>query len=188
MAGLNYSSLDTIENYALVFEELLMNESQYDKNNHNKKLVYIVAGLGLTNSIHEKFIKCILAEYSRLYTVSNKKREKLIRRYKAPKNIVNLAQDLELDLDEAFNLEKSSIQGKHAHITNVASILSVVSEQRDARNNYLHGDFDFSDAISYELYCQQVTDFHEIHNFIFKIFRYSFNRNLASLPELVKLV
>jgi len=181
----NYSSLDTIENYGLIFKELAMTESQYGLKNNYKQLIYTVAGLGLTNSIHERFIKCILAEYSRLHSLSKTKMDKLIRQYKSPKNIVALANDLQLDLEEAFNLEKKLIQNKYAYITNVESILNVVSEQRKIRNDYLHGDFSFTDAISYGLYSQQVTEFHEIHNFIFKIFRYSFNSNLGSLPKLV---
>lgn len=182
---INYSSLDTIENYSLVFRELKMDEQVYYMNNENKKLVYIVAGLGLTNSIHEKFIKCILSEYSKLYDLSRNNMDKLIRKYKAPNKIREFANDLRLDLEEAFNLEKMSIQNKYAHIINVESILSVISEQRQIRNDYLHGDFDFRDNISYELYCRQITQFHEIHNFIFKIFRYSFKKNIDSLPELI---
>ncbi len=180
----NYSSLDTIEKYELVFRELKVNEEEYDTNNVHRKLIDLVGGLGLTNSVHEKFIKCIISEYCRLYSLSNTKRNKLIHKYKAPNKIKDFAQDLQLDLDEAFDLEKASIQGKYAYITNVESILSVVSEQRSIRNDYLHGDFNFVDNIGYELYCQQITQFQEIHNFIFKIFRYSFNKNFDSLPEL----
>ncbi len=181
----NYSSLDVIEKYELVFRELIIDEEKYDINNNHRKLIDMVGGLGLTNSIHEKFIKCILFEYSRLHTLSNAKTDILIRKYKAPNKIKEFAQDLRLDLEEAFSLEKASIQNKFSYITNVESILSVVSDQRQIRNNYLHGDFNFVDSISYELYCQQITQFQEIHNFIFKIFRYSFNKNIDSLPELI---
>lgn len=180
----NYSSLDVIEKYELVFKELIIDEEEYDLNNDYRKLIDMVGGLGLTNSIHEKFIKCILSEYSRLYGLSNTKKEKLVKKYKTPNKIKDFAQDLRLDLEEAFALQKGSIQSKYAYITNVESILSVVSDQRKIRNDYLHGDFNFNDNIGYELYCQQITQFQELHNFIFKIFRYSFIRNIDLLPEL----
>lgn len=180
----NYSSLDTIEKYDLVFRELMINEENYDLNNRHRKLIDMVGGLGLSNSIHEKFVKCVLTEYSRLYSLSNTKKDRLIRKYKAPNRIKEFAQDLQLDLEEAFNLEKASIQNKYAYITNVESMLIVISDQRQIRNNYMHGDFNFVDNINYDLYCQQIIQFQEIHNFIFKIFRYSFNKNIDSLPEL----
>lgn len=182
---INYSSLDVIEKYDLIFRELLIGEEEYDLNTDYRKLIDMVGGLGLTNSIHEKFVKCIISEYSRLHTLSNNKKGKLVKKYKTPNKIKDFAEDLQLDLDEAFNLEKESIQDKYAYITNVESILSVVSEQRKIRNDYLHGDFNFIDTISYELYCQQITQFQELHNFIFKIFRYSFTRNMNLLPELI---
>ncbi len=178
-----YSSLDIIEKYNLVFSEFIIDEEKYDTNNNNRKLIDIVGGVGLTNSIHEMFVKCIVSEYGNLYTLSNTKKNLLIKYYKSPKAIKYFASDLNLNLEEAFNLEKAPIQSKYAYIINVENLLSMISEHRELRNNYLHGDFDFEDNISYELYCENITRFQEMHNFVFKIFRYGFNKNIDCLPE-----
>jgi len=96
-------------------------------------------------------------------------------------DFVNL---LNLNLNEAFELNKIDIQKKFKIINSVDNLISILSMQRDIRNDYLHGDFNFDDDISFETFKENILDFQQIHNFILKIIRYSFLNNISKLPDI----
>jgi len=181
---IHYSSLDTIEKYNTLFNEFSSTKTSYLTLNINRQLIDFSSGLGLSNSIHERFIKSILSEYKNRYSLSNTKKDKIIYKYKSPKKIKEFIELFELNLDESFDLMKNEIQTKYPIINNMDNLLSIIKEQRDIRNDYLHGDFNFSDEISFEKFNEHLLRFQEIHNYVFKIIRYSFNKNIDNLPEL----
>lgn len=178
---LTYSTLDTISNYEDLFREF-HNYQELDK---NKKLIYFTSGLGLSNSIHEKFIKSIIHEYNNLFrSLSNTRKEKIIRAYKTPNQIQNFINLLNLDLKEAFNLNLDKIREKYSHINSFESLISNISIQRGKRNDYLHGDFNFSDTIEDITFKENILDFQELHKFLFDLVRYSFYNDISNLPDL----
>jgi len=179
--AIEYSTIETIQSYDSLFEKICNYSKNYNDFDKNSKLIYLAAGLGLSNSIHEKFIKSILHEYMKIYNLSHRKREKAIKTYKAPKKIVDFVNLLNLNLDEAFELNKIDIQKKYKIINSVDNLINM---QRDIRNDYLHGDFNFYDDISFETFKENVIDFQQIHNFVLKIIRYSFLNSINNLPDI----
>lgn len=186
--AIDYSTLDTIQNYDSLFKEFYNQRESYNELDNNSRLIYLTAGLGLTNSIHEKFIKSMIAEYINIYKLSNKKREKVIQRYKSPNKLIEFVELLQLDLNEAFEFMKRDIQEKFELINSVESLMSILKEQRNNRNDYLHGDFNFSDEILLDTFQENIIDFQEVHNFILKITRYSFIKNRDNLPNISELI
>jgi len=180
----SYSSLDTIDNYEFLFKEFKIKFDKYADFEKRKRLIYFSAGLGLSNSFHEKFIKSIIEEYKMFHSLSNSKKKDIIWNHKAPGTTKRFVDLLELDLDESFNLYKEDIQSKFSHIDSFDSVIAVISEQRDIRNNYMHGDFDFLDEIEAETFKDNIIDFQIIHHFIIKLIRYSFYKNKDKLPDI----
>ena len=62
--AIEYSSIETIESYDSVFIKFNKKSEEYNSLDNHSKLIILVAGLGLTNSIHERFIKSIIYEYT----------------------------------------------------------------------------------------------------------------------------
>jgi|GEM_PF-2257892 len=181
---IEYSTLDTIQNYDILFEKFYYDNQSYEILDKNSRLIFLSAGLGLSNSIHEKFIKSIIEEYIRIHQLSTTKKKEAIRRFKAPKQIIAFVQLLSLDLNEAFKLNKIDIQEKFDHIDSVDSLMSILNLQRDIRNDYLHGDFNFNDEILFNSFKENIIDFQKIHNFVLKITRYSFINNIDHIPDI----
>lgn len=179
-----YSTIETIQNYENLFKNFFNYLDGYDNLDKNSKLIYLSAGLGLSNSIHEKFIKSILYENMKICKLSRRKIKKLINKYKAPNQIEDFVKLLHLNLEEAFELNKIDIQKKYNIIDSVENLISVLNIQREIRNEYLHGDFNFHEDISFETFKDNIIDFQEIHNFILKIIRYSFLSNMDNLPDI----
>ncbi|KGN00949.1 hypothetical protein IRP63_12240 [Clostridium botulinum] len=182
--AIEYSTIETIQSYDSLFEKFCNNVKKYEKLDKRSRLIYLTAGLGLSNSIHEKFIKSILYEYMKVYELSNRKKEKAIKKYKTPKMTADFIQLLHLNLNEAFELNRIDIQKKFNIINSVDNLMSILSMQRDTRNDYLHGDFNFYDDISFETFKENIIDFQEVHSFILKITRYSFLKNINNLPDI----
>jgi hypothetical protein len=179
-----YSTIDTIDEYEILFHEFHIKYTTYSVSEINHNLIYLAAGLGLSNSIHEKFIKCIIEDYIRINRLSNTKKKKLINSYKAPNKIKDFVTLLGLDLVEAFDLMKLDIQANYSHIDSFYSVIAVISDQRNIRNDYLHGDFNILDEIDLSVFQENIIDFQKIHNFLFKMIRYSFLKNITSLPDI----
>lgn len=182
--AIDYSTIDTIENYDILFEKFYNDNDSYEILDKSSKLIYLAAGLGLSNSIHEKFIKSMITEYINIHELSNTKRDIVIRRYKAPNKLIDFVELLDLDLNEAFEFMKIDIQGKFQLINSVDNLMGILKDQRNNRNDYLHGDFNFSDEILFDTFKENIIDFQEVHNFILKITRYSFIKNINSLPDI----
>lgn len=183
---INYSSLDTISEYEFLFTEFICNENEYCNLNDNRKLIDFSAGLGLTNSIHEKFVKSIFKEYKFQdgHNLSKTQYDRYTKKYKSPKKIKEFANLFNLDLNTGYNLLRNEIQLQHPFINSLDNLLNVICEQRDIRNDYLHGDFEISLDIVYSTFNENVVDFQNLHNYILKIFRYSFMESLNELPDL----
>lgn len=182
--GIDYSTIDTIENYDTLFRKFHDYINNYEALDSSSKLIYLTAGLGLSNSIHERFIKSIFEEYGKLHELSKTKKQKAINSYKAPKKVISFVTLLELDLNEAFELNKIDIQQKFALINTLDNLMDILNNQREIRNDYLHGDFNFNDEIVFDIFNQNIIQFQEIHNFILKIIRYSFIKNIDVLPNI----
>ncbi|EPS48957.1 hypothetical protein CFSAN002368_18691 [Clostridium botulinum A1 str. CFSAN002368] len=114
-------------------------------------------------------------------------KKQLIRKYKSPKGINGFVQLLNLDLNEAFQLNKLEIKDKF-FINSVDNLINILEMQRDVRNDYLHGDFNFDDDILFEIFKDNILDFQEIHSFILKITRYSFLNSLNNLPDISSIL
>ena len=185
--AIEYSSSETIESYNSTFRRFNEKIASFDTLDNQSKLIFLIAGLGLTNSIHERFIKSIIYEYTTIHQLSENAKKKLIRQYKSPKGIKGFVRLLNLDLNEAFELNKIEIKDEF-FIDSVDNLINVVELQRDVRNDYLHGDFNFNDDIVFEIFKDNILDFQKIHSFILKITRYSFIKNLNSLPDISSLV
>ncbi|KEI94807.1 hypothetical protein [Clostridium botulinum] len=182
--AIEYSTIETIQSYDSLFKKFCNDSESYKNLDKSSRLIYLAAGLGLSNSIHEKFIKSVIYEYMKIYELSNTKKEEVIKKYKAPQKIADFIQLLHLDLNEAFELNKIDIQKKFKIINSIDNLMSILSLQRDIRNDYLHGDFNFYDDIPFENFKENIIDFQEVHNFILKITRYSFIQNINSLPDI----
>lgn len=180
---IEYSSNETIQSYDSIFKKFINKSDEYNKLDNSGKLIFLVAGLGLTNSIHERFIKSIIYEYTNIYKLSENKKKNLVRKYKSPKGIKSFIQLFELNLNEAFELNKQEIKDEF-FIDSVENLISILDVQRDVRNDYLHGDFNFDDNIVFEMFKENILDFQKIHSFILKITRYSFMNNLTNLPDI----
>jgi hypothetical protein len=181
---INYSSLDTIDEYSNIFRQFCSSEIDFMALHKNRKLIDLTAGLGLSNSIHERYIKSILNEYMEIHDLSNRVFTRLVKNYKAPQKIKDFALLLNIDLEEGFNLYKNEINTKYPLIDNKENLLLLITDQRYLRNNYMHGDFNFNDIIEYNIFKQFVLEFQDQHNYVLKIFKYSFNKYLDSLPDL----
>jgi len=181
---INYSLIDTIESYDKLFSEFCSESLEYENLNKNYRLIYLASGLGLSNSIHEKFIKSIIYQYSGLYQLSSNQQKKLIRNYKSPKRIEEFVSLFNLDLEEAFNINKPSIINYFGIIESVNNLISVLNQQRDIRNDYLHGDFNFEDDISFDQFKENIIYFQKIHNIVLRITKYSFTAKLNELPDI----
>lgn len=182
--AIEYSTIETIQSYDSLFEEFCNDSKSYDRLDKNSRLIYLAAGLGLSNSIHERFIKSIIYEYMKVYGLSIRKKERVVKKYKAPTMILDFVNLLNLNLNEAFELNKIDIQKRFKIIDSVDNLISILSIQRDIRNDYLHGDFNFYDEISFETFKENIIDFQQIHNFILKIVRYSFLNSITNLPNI----
>jgi len=182
--AIEYSPLETIQNYDVVFQKFINDNEEYKSLDDSSKLIYFTAGLGLSNSIHERFIKSIISEYVKIHELSNNKKKDLIKSYKTPNKINDFVILLNLDLDEAFELNKVDIQSKFSIINSVDNLISILNMQRSIRNNYLHGDFNFDDEILFEDFKENIIHFQQIHNFILRIMRYSFISNIDKLPDI----
>lgn len=182
--AIEYSMIETIQSYDNLFEKFCKDSENYNNLDKSSKLIYLAAGLGLSNSIHEKFIKCIIYEYTKIYQLSNAKKERAIRKYKTPKMTIKFTELLHLDLNEAFELNKIDIQEKIEIVNSIDNLMSILNIQRNIRNNYLHGDFNFYDNISFEIFKENIIDFQEVHSFILKIARYSFLQNINNIPDI----
>lgn len=180
-----YSSNDTIEKYTTLFSNFCEVEEKFNDISNDRRLIDFSAGLALTNSIHERFIKCIIEEYSRAKNIelSNTKKDKIIKKYKTPKSINAFINLLHLDVGEGFEFYKNELDGNL--ITSFENIISVIKEQRDIRNSYLHGDFNFEDMIVYDDFYSNLVLFQKYHVTMFKIIRYSFTSNVDKLPEIL---
>ena len=187
---INYSTLETIEEYETLFKHFHKQYENYSDLDRDKRLIYLSAGLALSNSIHEKFVKSIVNEYEEYKNtkLSEKDKEKVIRFYKAPKSIKILVEKLNLNLEESFNLIKESIQESYSYIDSFSSLFIVISEQRSIRNDYLHGDFNFSDEIESNIFKLNILDFQQKHNFLFKIIRNSFLNGFLNLPNISEII
>ncbi|WP_346877716.1 hypothetical protein [Clostridium sp. UBA5712] len=185
--AIEYSSNETIQSYDNVFRKFNEKIEDYNELDNNSKLIYLTAGLGLTNSIHERFIKSIIYEYTNLYELSENKKKLVIRKYKSPKGIKGFVELLSLDLEEAFELNKLEIKDKF-FIDSVDNLINMLEIQRDVRNDYLHGDFNFHDDILFEIFKDNVLEFQQLHSFILKITRYSFLNNLNKLPDISSIL
>ena len=181
---IEYSTHETIEKYDILFKYFEKDSTNYYSLNKNMQLIYLTAGLGLTNSIHERFMKSILIEYTNIHSLSKGKKKDFIRRYKSPNNIKDFISIFNLNLEESFELRKTEIQKDINIIDSVESLLGRITIQRDIRNNYLHGDFNFSDDIVFEKFKEHIMDFQQIHSWSLKIIRESFISNLSSLPDI----
>ncbi|MCB2300863.1 hypothetical protein [Clostridium tagluense] len=186
--AIEYSTIETIQNYDTLFQKFYNDNISYKNLDKGDILIFFAAGLGLSNSIHEKFIKGIIEEYIKIHALSNRKKEKIIKRFKAPKQIVDLVALLDLDLNEAFELNKVDIQEKFVLINSVDNLMDILNVQRDTRNDYLHGDFNFDDEILFNTFKENIIDFQEIHNFILKITRYSFFKNIENIPDIATCI
>lgn len=182
--AIDYSTIDTIENYDILFSKFHNDNDSFEILDKSSKLIYLAAGLGLSNSIHEKFIKSMIEEYTGIHELSNNKKKMAIQRYKAPKRLIEFVMLLQLDLNEAFELMKIEIQEEYNLINSVDNLMEILKDQRTSRNDYLHGDFNFSDEILFDSFKVNIIDFQQIHNFILKITRYSFIKNIAMLPDI----
>ncbi len=182
--AIEYSTFDTIQNYDILFRKLYNDNKSYELLDKSSRLIYLAAGLGLSNSIHEKFIKSIIEEYIKINALSNTKKNTAIKRYKAPNKLIDFVELLNLDLNEAFQFMKMDIQDKFRLINSVDNLMSILKDQRSNRNDYLHGDFNFHDEIVFDTFKENIIDFQEIHNFILKITRYSFVKNMGNLPDI----
>ncbi|EPB8193494.1 TPA: hypothetical protein I9089_002760 [Clostridium perfringens] len=185
--AIEYSSNETIQSYDTVFRKFHEKIKDYSDLDNHSKLIYLTAGLGLTNSIHERFIKSIVNEYTELYELSESKKKKIIRSYKSPKGIKGFVELLSLDLNEAFELSKLEIKDKLC-IDSVDNLINILAIQRDVRNDYLHGDFNFHEEIVFEIFKENILEFQQIHSFILKITRYSFIKNLDKLPDISSIL
>lgn len=181
---IEYSTIETIQCYDVLFEKFYNDNESYEILDNSDKLIYLAAGLGLSNSIHERFIKSVIAEYMKIYELSNTKKKEAIYKYKTPKQIVNFVTLLHLDLNEAFELNKGDLQRKFSLINSVDNLMDILNIQRDTRNDYLHGDFNFYDEILFDTFKENIIDFQEIHNFVLKIIRYSFINSIDNLPDI----
>ncbi len=178
-----YSSNETIESYNNIFKKFKEKINNYDELDNHNKLIYLIAGLGLSNSIHEKFIKCIVNDYCRLHELSNNKKNAIIRKYKSPKGIKQFVELLTLDLNEAFNLNEMEIKKKLC-INSVDNLIYILEVQRDTRNDYLHGDFNFDDEILIDKFKENIIDFQQAHSFMLTIIRYSFLQKINDIPDI----
>lgn len=185
--AIEYSSNETIQSYDNVFKKFNEKIGNYNELDNHSKLIYLTAGLGLTNSIHERFIKSIVNEYTNLYELSENKKKLIIKRYKSPKGIKGFVELLSLDLREAFELNKLEIKDKF-FVDSVDNLINMLGVQRDVRNDYLHGDFNFHDEIVFEIFKDNILEFQQIHSFILKITRYSFINNLNNLPDISSIL
>lgn len=185
--AIEYSSNETIQNYDIVFKKFHEKIKDYSNLDKHSKLIYLTAGLGLTNSIHERFIKSIINEYTELYELSENKKKTIISKYKSPKAIKDFIELLSLDLNEAFELNKLEIKDIFC-IDSVDNLINILQVQRNIRNNYLHGDFNFHEDIVIEIFNKNILEFQEIHSFILKITRYSFIKNLDILPDISSIL
>ena len=175
--AIEYSSIETIESYDSVFIKFNKKSEEYNSLDNHSKLIILVAGLGLTNSIHERFIKSIIYEYTKIHDLSQRKKDKLVKLYKSPKGIRGFVNLFKLDLQEAFDLKKLEIPNGFL-INSVDNLI----------NNYLHGDFNFDDDIMFEVFKDNILDFQKIHSFTLKITRYSFVKNLSNLPDISSMI
>ena len=185
--AIEYSSIETIESYDSVFIKFNKKSEEYNSLDNHSKLIILVAGLGLTNSIHERFIKSIIYEYTKIHDLSQRKKDKLVKLYKSPKGIRGFVNLFKLDLQEAFDLKKLEIPNGFL-INSVDNLINILEIQRDVRNNYLHGDFNFDDDIMFEVFKDNILDFQKIHSFTLKITRYSFVKNLSNLPDISSMI
>lgn len=182
--AIDYSIIDTIENYDTLFKKFHNDNQSYGTLDTGSRLIYLTAGLGLSNSIHERFIKSMIEEYIKIHGLSKTKKKKIIDGYKAPKKVISFVTLLGLDLNEAFELNKIDIQEKFTLINSIDNLMEILNDQREIRNDYLHGDFNFNDEIIFETFNENIIEFQEIHNFILKIIRYSFIKNIDNLPDI----
>lgn len=174
------SLYEILERYSLVFKEF--KKKDYETLNKNHKLIYFVSGLGLSNSVHEKFIKKILDNYSKQYIVSNNQIAKILRKYKSTKELENFAIELGLDLEEAFNMKKDDIPNNH--ISEIGEVFEALNLQKDIRNDYLHGDFMFLNEIQKNFFLENIVEYQKKHVFLLEVFRYSFDSNIHRLNNM----
>jgi len=179
---INYSSNETIEKYTTLFNEFADIEDEYVQLTNNRHLIDFSAGLALTNSIHERFVKSIFSDYAKTHTLSNTKKEKLIKLYKAPQKADSFVILFNLNLEEGFNLYRPDLPEENV-ITSFENILTIIKEQRGIRNKYMHGDFNFTDSIIYTEFHKNLIDFQKYHVIMLKIIRYSFYNSINELPE-----
>lgn len=187
---ITYSTLETIEEYEIVFREFYDKYNNYSDLDKNHRLIYLTAGLGLSNSIHEKFIKSIIFEYEDFKNdkLSKNQKQRVISNYKTLQNIEKFVNILNLNLNESFDLRIEEIPRNYSHINSVSNLISIICEQRKIRNDYLHGDFNFSDEIDSEIFKDNILNFQTLHNLLFKMIRESFLNNILDLPNITQIV
>lgn len=183
MMDITYSTTETLEAYEVIFKEFKTRYKKYSKLNKEEKLIYFTSGLGITNSIHENFVKCILEKYSKIYELSKNKKSNIIRGYKGTKSLKGFIGLFDLNLNEAFSLEYLAEDS----IESVESILTAIGNQKDIRNEYLHGDINFKKEISEIDFNENVIEYQKLHIKILKLIEYTFDSNISSLPPEINI-
>lgn len=173
---------DIIDFYNKVFKKIADKYVIFESLDHHNQILYFTAGLALSNSIHETFITTLLEELK----LSKNKTEEIKKSYKGPLSIEGFIKLLKLDLEEPFNLQKEILKPEITTISNLKNITDFIKEQRSIRNDYLHGDYDIKLRISLADFENNLIKYQKIHNFLFSLIIYSFNKNKVNIKSSIE--
>lgn len=143
---------------------------------HQEKLLKIIGGAGLTNSLYEKFAKLLLKTDSEL------KKKRLLRHPKNLSKVEILVSDLKLELGDSFNIKKIEINKKNKNfpISTYQELIERLKSAYEKRNHYIHGDFGLEEEISNKDFKTIILETIELQIFLTELLKIAFIRRLHS--------
>lgn len=172
---ISLDNLQLIINYQKKVYTVLNGINFEDQAIHQKKILYITSGLGISNSLYEKFSKALMQIYC---NIINSTIDHYIR-FKAVGKIKDLISNLNLNLEYQFNLKKNEFNFQ-IPIQNYNELIERFSNSYLKRNYYLHGDFDLNENIDKNTFKEYVLEIMELQIFITELLK---NALIYELPN-----
>lgn len=174
--------IDSIEELQNIIEyhnkmyEVLNSTEFPEADIHQKCLLKLTSGFGMSNALYEKFSKTIM----KIYCNTLGKKIDFYIRHKSIGKIEDFIEAFKLNLENQFNLKKSELNNLNVPIQNYNELLSRFKNSYHRRNYYLHGDFRFDEVIDREIFESCILELMRLQIFTIKLLKNAF---ITELPN-----
>lgn len=173
--------LQEIIDFQEKYIEILSKAGKFDEKSLNEeRILTLISGLAISNSLYEMFIKKIIEIHlknKKNITDIEEERKRLLKE-KSISKLEFFLRKMKLDFENSFILFLKEIQEIFDFIRDKETLISQFIVCYTSRCEYIHGDFNLLKEITYKLYEKEVIKSMKLQNITLKIIKSSFSQKI----------